>query len=416
MPNDRRKTGIPVPKGLPGCRMRIAGSRNGTPKAAYAESPLAGVPGRGRQEREKDALDPTGSSRDAVQYRQQQRTKKHPGSGPGKEGEIIVKKRNTRILAYLAVVVILCIVIAVLVFLKKDKGMQPGGSAETAVTQEGGSENPGIGKKTLVMAVEVPLDAPYGKLATAYKENVETMSEGTLSIDIYENGLLGLSDEFLNSISEDTNAADIMLVPLQSLADTGCTETGKLLEPYSFDGHSGFLRWAVSKDAQAILTEPKNRGVGVTGLFFAENGFSHLFLKENGGSIKGKRIAGGADEENAAYVDGIGGEYDYIPSVDIKAALLDGSLDGAEQTLSFYKENELWEAAPCIVADSHLAYPCEAVIKLDTVEGLTEGELNVLKRAGEEAVKSFTQEMETEEKAMLEELEGYGASQVKLKK
>lgn len=324
-----------------------------------------------------------------------------------------MRKRKIRILAWMALAAILCTVIAVLAFLKKDKGAQPGGPMQTKAAQEGGGGEPEGRKKTLIMAVEVPLDAPYGKLAAAYKENVEAMSEGTLSIDIYGNGLLGLSDELLGSIGDGANAADIMLVPLRSLADAGCVETGKFLEPYSFSGHGGFLRWAVSREAQTLLTEPKGCGAGVTGLFFAEDGFRHLFLKENGESAKGKRIAGGAEQESASYVGSLGAEYGYLPSVDIKAALLDGSLDGVEQTFSFYKENGLWEAAPYIVADSHLASPCEAVIKLDTAEGLSKGELDILKRAGEETVKAFTQEMETEEKAMLEELKGHGASQVK---
>lgn len=321
-------------------------------------------------------------------------------------------RRKTRILVYLAVVAILCAVIATLAFTRKNTGagdptQGSNSAAESTVADDG--------KKTLVMAVEVPLDAPYGKLAVAYKENVEAMSGGALSIEIYENGLLGFGEELLRSIGEDSNAADIMLVPIRDLADAGCTETRKLLEPYSFDGHDGFLTWAASKDAQALLLEPKDRGVGVTGLFFAEDGFRHLFLKENEEGIQGKRIAGGADEENAAYVEGIGGVYDYLPSVDIKEAIVNGRLDGVEQDLTFYQENALWEIAPCIVADSHLASPCEAVIKLDAAKKLTAKELELLKKAGEEAVKTFTRELEAEDHAMLDEFTKHGAEVVKFK-
>lgn len=321
-------------------------------------------------------------------------------------------RRKTRILAYLAVIAILCAVIAALSFAKRGRGTEGPAEESSNATESTTADD---GKKTLVMAVEVPLDAPYGELAAAYKENVESMSGGALSIEIYENGLLGFGEELLRSIGEDSNAADIMLVPIRDLADAGCTETGKLLEPYSFDGHDGFLTWAASKDAQALLLEPKDRGVGVTGLFFAEDGFRHLFLRENGDGIRGKRIAGGADEENAAYVEGIGGVYDYLPSVDIKDAFVNGSLDGVEQDLTFYQENALWETAPCIVADSHLASPCEAVIKLDTAEKLTAKELELLKKAGEEAVETFTRELKAEDHAMLDEFTGHGARTEKLK-
>lgn len=320
-------------------------------------------------------------------------------------------RRKTRILAYLAVIAILCAVIASLSFAKRGRDTEGPAEESSNATESNATDD---GKKTLVMAVEVPLDAPYGKLAVAYKENVESMSGGALSIEIYENGLLGFGEELLRSIGEDSNAADIMLVPIRDLADAGCTETGKLLAPYSFDGHNGFLTWAASKDAQALLLEPKDRGVGATGLFFAEDGFRHLFLRENEKEIQGKRIAGGADEENAAYVEENGGVYDYLPSIDIKKAIANGSLDGAEQGLTFYKENALWETAPYIVTDSHLASPCEAVIKLDSAEGLTAEELDLLKQAGEEAVKTFTRELEAEDQAMLDEFTGHGAEVVTL--
>lgn len=321
-------------------------------------------------------------------------------------------RRKTRILAYMAVIVILCAVIAALSFARKGRDTKDPVQESTSTAE---STPAGDGKKTLVMAVEVPLDAPYGKLATAYKENVESMSDGALSIEIYENGLLGFGEELLRSIGEDSNAADIMLVPVRDLADAGCVETGKLLEPYSFDGHDRFLTWAVSKETQALLSEPKDRGVGAMGLFFAEDGFRHLFLKENDAAIQGKKIAGGADEENAAYVEGIGGVYEYLPSVDIKEAIINGNLDGVEQDLTFYQENALWEVAPCIVTDSHLASPCEAVIKLDAAEKLTAKELELLKKAGEEAVKALTRELEAEDQAMLDEFTGHGAVTVKLK-
>lgn len=321
-------------------------------------------------------------------------------------------RRKTRILAYMAVIVLLCAVIVALSLARKGKDTKAPAQESTSTVESTPAEK---GQKTLVMAVEVPLDAPYGKLATAYKENVESMSGGALSIEIYENGLLGFGEELLRSIGGDSNAADIMLVPIRDLADAGCVETGKLLKPYSFSGHDGFLTWAVSKEAQALLSEPKDRGGGAMGLFFAEDGFRHLFLKENEEGIQGKRIAGGADEENAAYVEGIAGVYDYLPSVDIKEAILNGSVDGAEQDLTFYQENALWEAAPCIVTDSHLASPCEAVIKLDSAEELTAEDLDLLKRAGEEAVKTFAKKMATEDQAMLDGFARHGAAVVKLK-
>ena len=323
--------------------------------------------------------------------------------------------RKKRIILWITVILVLCAGITGLAVYKNNRAADPGSTDPGNLVQD--DPGPAIvdNSKKLVMAIDVPLDAPYGKLAAAYKENVEEMSGGSLSIDIYENGLLGTTAELIGSIGDDTNAADIMLVPVQDLADAGCEDTAKLLQPYAFEGHNEFLKWFTSKEADALLDDPEKSGVGAKGLFFAEDGFSHLFLKEDS-SVKDKKIAGEANEANEAYIGQIGGVYEYLPSIDIKDALLDGSLDGVERDCSFYKENELWDAAPYIVADSHLASPCEAVIKLGAAEKLTKEEMNILKKAGEKAVKEFTETLSQDEKTMLKEFEEHGTKTTKLKR
>lgn len=324
-------------------------------------------------------------------------------------------RRKQRCLVWMIIILVLYVLLAGIIFMKKNKADDP--AAETELSEEtsldDGTVNTG-GKKSLVMAVEVPLDAPYGKLALAYKENVEEMSGGALAIDIYENGLLGLSAELISSIGDDSNASDIMMVPVHDLVDAGCTDTAQLLELYRFSGHDGFLKWLSSKEAEALLAEPERNGLGAKGLFFAEDGFSHLFLKENSRSINGKRIAAEANSRSEEYISQIGGVYEYLPSIDIKDALVDGSLDGVERDCRFYQENALWEAAPYIVTDSHLFSPCEALIKLDSAEKLSAEELDILYEAGEKTAEAFTETIRQEEQAMLDEFTGHGAEIVKL--
>ncbi len=323
-------------------------------------------------------------------------------------------RRTKRIFLWITALLVLCAGIAGLAVYKNSRTGNPGGSAPGNLIQDAPGPVTVDSRKNLVMAVDVPLDSPYGKLATAYKKNVEEMSDGGLAIDIYENGLLGTAAELISSIGDDTNAADIMLVAISDLADAGCEDTLRLSEPYAFGGHDGFLKWAASKEAAALLGEPEKSGIGAKGLFFAEDGFNHLFLKEDA-NVKGKKIAGEANEASEAYISQIGGVYEYLPSIDIKDALKDGVLDGVERDCGFYKEKELWDEAPYIVADSHLASPYEAVIKLSAAEKLTRKEMDILKKAGEKAVKEFTETLSQEEKAMLEEFKEHGAQAVKLK-
>ncbi len=322
-------------------------------------------------------------------------------------------KRKHRGIVLLVIILALCVGAIGLSPHQKGKDTESGsGSSAMDIPQRIGGEGP----KSLVMAVDASLDAVYGKLALAYKENVETMSEGTLTIDIYENGLLGTGAELLSTIGDDTNAADIMLVPVSDLAEAGCSNTAGLLEPYCFNGHDGFLRWAKSKEAAALLEEPEKSGLGATGLFFTEDGFRCLFLKEDNREAKGKRIAAEASEWGEKYVSQIGGVYEYLPSVDIKDAILSGELDGVEQDLCFYQENSLWEAAPYIALDYHMISPCNALITLEAAGKLSEEELDILKTAGKKAAETSIESVKQEEKAMLEKFAGYGAKTFKLRK
>lgn len=286
---------------------------------------------------------------------------------------------------------------------------EPGTEPSATVSQEEGKP------KSLVMALDDPLDSACGKLALTFKENVETMSEGTLTIDIYENRLLGTTVELLGTVGDDANAADIILVPVSDLSEAGCHNTTEILEPYRFEGHDAFLKWTVSKEAATLLEDPEKSGLGVTGLFFTEGGFRYLFLRENSRDVKNKKIAAEAGNQGEAYVSQIGGEYVYMPSIDIKAAILDGNLDGAEQSLQFYRENLLWESAPYIAADCHMPSIYEAAITLEAAGELSGEELDILKTAGKRAVEASIKDIKQEEESMMDEFAGYGAKTVKLK-
>ena len=321
-------------------------------------------------------------------------------------------KRKHRIIVWIVIILVLFAGITGLFLYRKGKDTKPGSSPAKETTQPAMGEEP----KILVMAVDAPFDTAYGKLALAYKEEVETMSGGMLTINIYENGILGTGTELLTTIGNDANAADIMLVLISDLAEVGCTDSAKLLEPYRFNGHDGFLKWAKSKEAAALLEEPERSGLGATGLFFTEDGFRYLFLKEDHGEVKGKQIAAKASEWGEKYVSQTGGVYQYLPSVDIKEAILSGDLDGVEQDLRFYKENSLWEAAPYIIVDYHLFSPCSVLITLEAAEKLSKEERDILKTAGKKAAEASIESIKQEEEAMLKAFSGYGAKTVKLKK
>ena len=115
----------------------------------------------------------------------------------------------------------------------------------------------------------------------------------------------------------------------------------------------------VIQGSKALLEEPEKDGLGMTGLFMAEDGFGFLFFKDEVADSNDKRISSETNSYGDLYIENIGGICKYTPSIDLTDALLEGQLDGVEWTLRMYKEYELWDAAPYIVETGRLAFPCK---------------------------------------------------------
>lgn len=268
--------------------------------------------------------------------------------------------------------------------------------------------------RTLILALDEPLDSPYGQLAQSYKEQVETMSDGTLKIEIFENGLLGHCCDLLATAGSSVSA-DILLAAAGDVAGAGCEEVTDLMEAGKFKGHNEFLKWASSKEAQTLLDEPEKDGLGMQGLFFAEDGFEYLFFRDAVTEVTNKTISPEGDDYSNAFVEEIGAVSTHMASIELKTALDDGSLDGVAWNLRLYASYELWDNAPYIAETNRLESPYMALIVQQTAEELTDKQLELLQKAGRSAVEEFTQTVTQSENKVLQAAGEHGAAMLDLK-
>lgn len=257
------------------------------------------------------------------------------------------------------------------------------------------------------MAIDTPLDSNFGKLSLLYKEEVEQLSDGSLTIEIYENGILGSSEELISTIGNDANASDIILAPISVLAEAGCEQTSKIKT--LFANHKDFSTWAISKETEALFAEPNKCGVGAEGLFFCEDGFNRLFLADDNTPMQGKMIAGRASDSSRLYIESLGCIYTYLPAIDIKTAIEKGEIEGVERDYHFYKDNELWDETPYIVDGLHLVTPYEALIKISTLETLSSNDLLLLRKAGKNVITHFENMIAEEDASLENEFKDHGA-------
>lgn len=268
--------------------------------------------------------------------------------------------------------------------------------------------------RTLILAFDDSLDSPYGQLAQLYKEQVETMSDGQLKIEIFENGLLGRCYDMLANAGSGISA-DLLLTAASDVADAGCTEVADLMDAGKFKGHNEFLKWASSKAAQTLLDNPEKDGLGMRGLFFAEDGFEYLFFRDAVTETKDKTISPEGDDYCYEFVEQLGAVAQHTPSIDLKADLDEGTLDGVAWSLRLYASYELWDSAPYIAETNRLESPYMALITQQAAEDLTDKQLELLQKAGRNAVEQFTQTVSQTENDVLKEAGEHGASVLNLK-
>ena len=87
---------------------------------------------------------------------------------------------------------------------------------------------------TLVYAEVNPLDTIVGQTGTAFKEKVEELSGGSITIDIQAGGVLGSENDVLDSMVGGSNSIDISRISAFALTSYGAKKSMLLSIPYTF--------------------------------------------------------------------------------------------------------------------------------------------------------------------------------------
>ena len=149
-----------------------------------------------------------------------------------------------------------------------------GGSASTAAPSETKSDAPAAAESagdtaaaasdpavTLVYAEVNPLDTIVGQTATAFKEKVEELSGGSITIDIQASGVLGSENDVLDNILAGGDTIDMSRISAFALTSYGCGKATLLSIPYTFASREHFWNFAGSDMAQEFLAEPQQMGL-----------------------------------------------------------------------------------------------------------------------------------------------------------
>ena len=287
-------------------------------------------------------------------------------------------------------------------------------TAETAGDTAAAANDPAV---TLVYAEVNPLDTIVGQTATAFKEKVEELSGGSITIDIQASGVLGSENDVLDNILAGGDTIDMSRISAFALTSYGCNKSMLLSIPFTWESREHWWNFANSDLAQEFLNEPQEIGLPIRGVFYGEEGFRHFFTVDPVESIedlKGMKLRVSNDPVMNGMVEGLGAYPTVVSFNELYSALQTGVVDGAEQPIANYKSNAFPEVANNLILDGHTLGAVQVVITDNAWSKLTANQQACIMEAGKYAQEFNAQLSEEEENKVLEELKAEGCNVVEV--
>ena len=270
-------------------------------------------------------------------------------------------------------------------------------------------------KVTLVYAEVNPLDTIVGQTASYFKEQVESLSGGSITIDLQASGVLGSENDVLDNILAGGDTIDLSRISAFALTSYGCKKSMLLSLPYTFVSREHWWNFANSDLAPDFLNEPQELGLPVRGVFYGEEGFRHFFTVDPVSGIEdlaGMKLRVSNDPVMNGLVEGLGATPTVVSFNELYSALQTGVVDGAEQPIANYASNAFPEVANNLILDGHTLGAVQVVITDNAWNKLTANQQNVIMEAGKAAQEFNAGLSEDEENRVLEELKAEGCNVV----
>ena len=291
------------------------------------------------------------------------------------------------------------------------------GETKAEAAASGKYDTANMPEVTLVYAEVNPLDTIVGQMATDFKEKVEELSDGKMTIDVQASGVLGSENDVLDTMLGGGGTIDMSRISAFALNGYGAKKSLLLSIPYTFADREHFWNFATSDLADEFLAEPVEQGLGVRGLFYGEEGFRHFFFKEEANTLedlKGLKIRVSNDPVMTGMVAGLGANATVVSMNELYSALQTGVVDAAEQPIANYQSNAFPEVAPNLILDGHTLGAIQVIIPDDAWDKLTPEQQDVLTEAGKYASEFNRKISEEAENKVLDELKANGVNVVEV--
>lgn len=230
-----------------------------------------------------------------------------------------------------------------------------------------------------------PIDSTDGGWAKYFKEQVETLTGGSVVIDIQASGVLGAESDVLDGMISGGGTVDLARVSCYAMNTYSCNKSALLGLPFIFESREHFWNFVNSDLGEELKAEPSEAGIGVSALYYLEDGFRSFFFKDPVNDIsemKSKKVRVSTDQIMTGMVEGLGAAPTVVSFNELYTSLQSGVVDGAEQPLPPYESNAFNEVAPYVILDEHTLATSYVVLSDMSKSKLTDDQLQAIQEAG----------------------------------
>ncbi|SED65761.1 TRAP transporter substrate-binding protein [Rhodobacter sp. 24-YEA-8] len=261
--------------------------------------------------------------------------------------------------------------------------------------------------RTLNIAMTPPEESHYGAAAKAFKEKIEELSGGDITVEIKANGVLGGEREILEGMQIGS-------------IEMGVTSTGPVggfvPSTYVLDLPFLFKDYA---NARAILDGPIGQDllddfepIGIMALGWAENGFRYVTNSkkpiETPEDMKDMKIRTMENDIHLGSFTALGAAPLPMSWNEVITALQQGTIDGQETPMSIFIANRIWEVQKYATLTGHFYSPSLIMMSKVHWDQLSEEEQGWVREAAAAGVAANRAYVENDEKRGLEMLRANG--------
>ena len=254
-------------------------------------------------------------------------------------------------------------------------------AAESSMTMVEGSaanEDP-LGPSTASIhfkaGITNAMTGAYAAGLVAFRNHLEELSDGDMTVDIYPSSALGNESDMLDAVSMGTQ--DMLVTstgPIPAFS-ASTANWGVLDLPYLFPTYETAYEVLDGEVGQLLLSGFD--GTGVKALAFFENGYrcttnskKEIVHPED---LKGMKIRTMENKVHMATYTALGATPTAMAMGEVFSALQQGTIDGQENPFSIiYYGNKLHEVQPYMTENNMFYSPAVLCISQDVFDGLTE--------------------------------------------